>query len=132
MAGNFSFHRQDIPMTTTATKIRRKAAPRVRAAARPVRTVTRRVKRQAVPFLETETGKLIAWGAAGFAGVLAVAGIAAVLVENGTLELPDRRELEGHLKAIQNSKTPREAMAWLSSQVADLRSELNTQMARLS
>jgi hypothetical protein len=114
----------------TATKKRRKPAPRVRAAARPVRT--RRVKREAVPFLETETGKLIAWGAAGFAGVLAVAGIAAVLVENGTLELPDRRDIEGHLKAIQNARTPREALAWLSHQVADLRSEFNTQMARLS
>jgi hypothetical protein len=85
-----------------------------------------------VPFLETETGKLIAWGAAGFAGILAVAGIAALLVENGTLELPDRRDLEGHLKAIQNSKTPKEALAWLSQQVADLRSEFNTQIARLT
>jgi hypothetical protein len=119
-------------MTTTTAKKARKAAPRARAAARPVRTAVRRVKREAVPFLETETGKLIAWGAAGFAGVLAVAGIAAVLVENGTLELPDRRELEGHLKAIQNSKTPREAIAWLSHQMADLRNEFNTQMARLS
>jgi len=118
--------------TTTAAKKVRKAAPRVRAAARPVRTAVRRVKRKAVPFLETETGKLIAWGAAGFAGVLAVAGIAAVLVENGTLELPDRRELEGHLKAIQNARTPREAIAWLSHQVADLRNELSTQMARLT
>jgi hypothetical protein len=119
-------------MATTTTKVRRKAAPRVRAAKRATRTITRQVAREAVPFLETETGKLIAWGAAGFAGVLAIAGIAAVLVENGTLELPDRRELEGHLKAIQNSKTPREALAWLSHQVADLRSEFNTQMARLS
>ena len=117
--------------TTTAAKKARKAAPRVRAAARPVRTAVRRVKREAVPFLETKTGRLIAWGAAGFAGVLAVAGIAAVLVENGTLELPDRRELEAHLKAIQNSRTPREALAWLSHQVADLRNEFNTQMARL-
>ena len=118
--------------TTTTTKKRRKATPRVRAAARPVRTVTRRVKREAVPFFETETGKLVAWGAAGFAGVLAVAGIAAVLVENGTLELPDRRDIEGHLKAIQNARTPREALAWLSHQVADLRNEFNTQMARLT
>jgi hypothetical protein len=118
--------------TTTATKVRRKAAPRARAAKRTVRSVTRRVKQEAVPFLETETGKLIAWGAAGFAGVLALAGIAAVLVENGTLELPDRRELEGHLKAIQNARTPREALAWLSHQVADLRNEFNTQMARLT
>jgi hypothetical protein len=117
--------------TTTTTKVRRKAAPRARAAKRATRTITRRVKREAVPFLETETGKLIAWGAAGFAGVLALAGIAAVLVENGTLELPDRRELEGHLKAIQNARTPREALAWLSHQVADLRSEFNTQMGRL-
>jgi hypothetical protein len=116
--------------TTTTTKKRRKATPRVRAAARPVRT--RRVARETVPFFETETGRLIAWGAAGFAGVLAVAGIAAVLVENGTLELPDRRDIEGHLKAIQNARTPREAIAWLSHQVADLRNEFNTQMARLT
>ena len=121
-----------MPTTTTAAKKARKAAPRARAATRPVRTTVRRVKREAVPFLETETGRLIAWGAAGFAGVLAVAGIAAVLLENGTLQLPDRRELEGHLKAIQNARSPREALAWLSHQVADLRSEFNAQMARLT
>jgi hypothetical protein len=120
---------------TTTTKTRRKAAPRVRAARRTVRRINRSAaaaEARVVPFFETEMGKLVAWGAAGFAGVIAVAGIAAVLVENGTLELPDRRELEGHLKAIQNSRTPREALAWLSQQVSDLRSEFNTQMARLS
>jgi hypothetical protein len=119
-------------MTTTATKPRSKST-RARAAQRAVRTATRRVKRAApVPFLSTETGRLIAWGAAGFAGIIALAGIAAVLVENGTLELPDRRDIEGHLKAIQNSKTPREALAWISNQISDLRSEVQSHMARIS
>jgi hypothetical protein len=118
-------------MATTKTKAKTAARTAARPAQRGVRTVTRRVRR-VEPFLATETGKLIAWGAAGFAGILAVAGIAAVLVENGKLELPDRADIQGHLKAIQNSKTPREALAWISNQISDLRSEFQTQIAKLS
>ncbi|HEY5337684.1 MAG TPA: hypothetical protein VIJ85_05750 [Rhizomicrobium sp.] len=114
-----------------ATKTRTKT-PRTRAAAqRAVRTVHRRVVRE-VPFLSTETGKLIAWGAAGFVGILAIAGLAAALVESGTVELPDRRQIEARLKAIQNSKTPHEALGWLTSHLSDLRDEIQTQLARLS
>ncbi|GEM_PF-5189556 len=117
------------------TKTRHKARRAVSAATRPARAqALRRRTAQAIhtPWLSTDTGKMVAWGLAGFVGILVVGGIAAALVETGALDTPEVRHLQARLKAIPQSKTPQEALSWFNHQIGALRDEFQAQMARFA
>lgn len=117
-----------------ATKSRRKSARVAASSPRRARTqpLSRRGTRaRRTAWLSTDTGTLVTWGAIGFAALLA-AGLAVVLVENGALDSPQAREFQSRLKAISNSRTPHEALAWFNDRLASLRAEFQTQLARIS
>jgi len=116
-------------MVTKATRNPRTAALRNRSAQR---TTNRAPRRQATPWLETETGKMVVWGAIGFLGVVVLAGIAGVIYETDALDRPEVRRMRSQIKALPQSRDAREAMDWLNSRFADLRQEFSAQLARLS
>ena len=111
-----------------------KPARKARSAPMRRRTAQRATSRapEAQSFFETETGKMVFWGAIGFLGVVLLAGVAGAIYETDALDRPEVRRVQRRLRELPNSPQARHAMSWLNSRLSDLREEFTTQLAKLS
>jgi hypothetical protein len=115
-------------MVTKTSRKARSAPLRRRTAQRS----TARVATAETPFLETDTGKMVLWGAIGFLGVVLLAGVAGVIYETDALDRPEVRRLQARVRDLPRSPQARQAMSWLNSRLTELREEFAAQLHKLT
>lgn len=115
-------------MVTKSTRKSRSAPLRRRTAQR----ARARAPAEAKAFFETDTGKMVMWGAIGFLGVVLLAGVAGAIYETDALDSPEVRRVQRRLRELPNSPQARQAMSWLNSRLSDLRDEFTAQLQRLT
>jgi hypothetical protein len=115
-------------MVTKSTRKSRSAPLRRRTAQRAVT----RTAAETESFFETETGKMVMWGAVGFLGIVLLAGVAGVLYETDAIDARDVRRFQTRVRDLPRSPQARQAMSWLNSRLSELRDEFTAQLQRLS